>query len=89
MLSYRGYGKSEGHASEIGKCTAFHRTAGIALGTYGILRADGFSGIRVDVSAALEYIKSHPILGETKIVVSSHRHIGPYASDPVPRIYSY
>ncbi|WWD09875.1 hypothetical protein V865_008004 [Kwoniella europaea PYCC6329] len=43
MLSYRGYGLSEGRPSE--------------------------HGIRIDIETAMDYIKSHPILGETKIVL--------------------
>ncbi|WWC60875.1 uncharacterized protein I303_103451 [Kwoniella dejecticola CBS 10117] len=43
MLSYRGYGLSEGRPSE--------------------------HGIRIDIQTAMEYIRSHPILGETKIVL--------------------
>lgn len=43
LLSYRGYGFSEGSPSE--------------------------KGIRIDAQAALDYIKSHPILGRTKLVI--------------------
>ncbi|WVW82823.1 hypothetical protein I302_104835 [Kwoniella bestiolae CBS 10118] len=43
MLSYRGYGLSEGRASE--------------------------HGIRIDIETAMDYIKSHPILGDTKVVL--------------------
>ncbi|WRT67359.1 uncharacterized protein IL334_004330 [Kwoniella shivajii] len=43
MLSYRGYGLSEGRPSE--------------------------HGIRIDIETAMEFVKSHPILGETKIVL--------------------
>ncbi|WWC69226.1 uncharacterized protein I206_103163 [Kwoniella pini CBS 10737] len=43
MLSYRGYGLSEGRPSE--------------------------HGIRIDLETAMEYIKSHPILGETRLVL--------------------
>ncbi|WWC89792.1 uncharacterized protein L201_004718 [Kwoniella dendrophila CBS 6074] len=43
MLSYRGYGLSEGKPSE--------------------------HGIRIDIETAMEYVKSHPILGDTKIIL--------------------
>ncbi|KAL7423268.1 bem46 protein, variant [Cryptotrichosporon argae] len=43
MLSYRGYGLSEGHPSE--------------------------HGLKVDVRTAIEYISTHPLLKDTKLVV--------------------
>ncbi|ORY31353.1 Alpha/Beta hydrolase protein [Naematelia encephala] len=43
MLSYRGYGMSEGHPSE--------------------------HGMRIDAETALEYITTHPLLGDTKLVL--------------------
>ncbi|KAI9204785.1 Alpha/Beta hydrolase protein [Polychytrium aggregatum] len=43
MLSYRGYGKSEGHASE--------------------------AGLKIDSYTALDYIKNHPLLKHTKVIL--------------------
>ncbi|WVQ80722.1 hypothetical protein IAT38_002827 [Cryptococcus sp. DSM 104549] len=43
MLSYRGYGLSEGRPSEF--------------------------GLKIDIQTAMKYIQTHPILGETKIVL--------------------
>ncbi|KAI8600942.1 Alpha/Beta hydrolase protein [Dissophora ornata] len=59
MLSYRGYGLSEGSPSEI--------------------------GLRTDAQTALDYIKKHPVLAETKLVAYGQSIGGAVSIDIVAR----
>ncbi|KAF9432409.1 hypothetical protein BGZ76_010842 [Entomortierella beljakovae] len=59
MLSYRGYGLSEGSPSE--------------------------KGLKIDAQTALEYIKNHPILSETKLIAYGQSIGGAVSIDIVAR----
>ncbi|KAI1315624.1 hypothetical protein EDD11_000576 [Mortierella claussenii] len=59
MLSYRGYGLSEGSPSE--------------------------KGIRIDAQTALDYIKKHPMLSETKLIAYGQSIGGAVSIDIVAR----
>ncbi|KAF9579698.1 hypothetical protein BGW38_003941 [Lunasporangiospora selenospora] len=59
MLSYRGYGLSEGSPSE--------------------------KGLRIDAQAALDFVKKHPVIGETKLVAYGQSIGGAVAIDTVAR----
>lgn len=59
MLSYRGYGRSTGEASE--------------------------KGIRIDAQTALDYIKEHPVLKDTVVVLYGQSIGGAVAIDLASR----
>ncbi|KAF9932758.1 hypothetical protein FBU30_007408 [Linnemannia zychae] len=59
MLSYRGYGLSEGSPNE--------------------------KGLRIDAQAALDYIKSHPVISETKLIAYGQSIGGAVSIDIVAR----
>ncbi|OXG18939.1 BEM46 family protein [Cryptococcus neoformans Tu401-1] len=66
MLSYRGYGHSEGKPSESGKllsCCIMQKINDIKHCHHIYL------GLQIDIQTAMKYVQAHPILGQTKIIL--------------------